>query len=100
MGAAKLFIQVAAAVVLPVDQWQKACERCLCCAHPGGQLMWMAIGPAHAPAGTPCCKVRPLHVPEVLIVERLRQRDAPILEQMDLPTLLLSKKGTHVVYLC
>ena len=58
---------------------------------PGGQRVRMPVRPAHAAAGAADGELRPLHVAEILVVERLRQGAVMILEGVDRAVLAVEK---------
>src|SRR6185369_10208606 len=89
------FVQIAPVKIREVDQLQESRQSSLCNPHARCQAVWMAVRPAHA---APCASTRemcPLHVPEILIVEFLRQRAAMVLEHMDRTMLAVEKRSVR-----
>lgn len=75
----------------PVNQRHKAGQPTLRYPHACRQAVWPPVRPAHAASRTAACKMGPLHVPKVLVVERLGQGYMPILETVYWSVLRIEK---------
>src|SRR5690348_8771441 len=76
-------VQVAPLEARPVYQREKPSQGSLSAPHAGRQRMRLAVRPAHATAGGARGEMGPLHMPEIFIVERVRQCHTMVFEGMD-----------------
>ena len=66
----------------PLDQREKFCQKLLRFAHSRRQRMRLPVWPSHTPACAAGSEMRPLNMPEVLVIERGRQRLLCVVKQM------------------
>src|SRR5829696_5612990 len=89
-----MVMQVAPSKTRPIDQRQKAPKRALRLPHTLGEDMRLAVRPTHPATSSTRSDVSPLHVPKIFVIERLGQRSAVILEDMNWTVLCIQQRSS------